>query len=251
MMLKPSLITCMSLALFLCALPVRATEIQETMVASLQQIPLPKSDISREKAFVHKTIKPENPGKKTFILMHGSGGDETTLVSLAEKIAPDATLIGIRGRIIQDGTKRWYARLSPTEFDQQDVRAEAAALVSFLKEMAQTQQIDLKAVTFLGYSNGANLIAALTQLYPGFIHEAVLLRPMPVLSELPKVDLSQTRLLTIAGENDKLYFPFASKLEALLRSCGAIVDAKTINSDHGIVDEDARIAAEWLNRTIK
>lgn len=248
MMLKPSFMTCMFLAVFLCSVPAYA---QETVVASLQRDALPASGISRADGFVYKTIKPENPGKKTFILMHGSGGDESTLVSLAEKIAPDATLIGVRGRIIQDGTKRWYTRISPTEFDQQDVRAEAAAFVAFLREMAQKQQIDLKAVTFLGYSNGANLIAALTQLYPGFIHEAVLLRPMPVLSELPKVDLSQTRLLTIAGENDKLYFPFASKLEALLRSCGAVVDAKIINSDHGIGDEDARIASEWLNQAIK
>ncbi len=206
---------------------------------------------NRQTVFIHRTFTPERPSGRTIIMLHGSGGDETTLAKLAAAIAPDATLIGIRGRIVQDGVKRWYKRITPTEFDQQDVRSEAAAFVEFLQAMARDQKLDLASTTFLGYSNGANLIAAMTQLHPGIVRTAVLLRAMPVLNDadMPSVDLSQTRVLTISGENDKLYYPFAPKLAERLRLCGANVDARVIDSGHGIGDEDARIVAEWLGAT--
>lgn len=220
----------------------------ESAVAAtaLRQAALAVDTVTREAGFVHRLFRPEKPSGRTIIMLHGSGGDETTLARLAASIAPDATLIGIRGRVVQNGIKRWYKRITATEFDQQDVRSEADAFVAFLKGIATEQGIDLASVTFLGYSNGANLIAALTQLHPGLVRRAVLLRPMPVLSEAAKVDLSQTRFLTIAGENDKLYFPYAPKLTERLRDCGASVEARVIHSGHGIGEEDIRIAAEWL-----
>ncbi len=221
--------------------PVSATE-------PVQHAALVESAVLREPAFAYRVVKPEQPDGRVMVLMHGSGGDETTLMSLAAKIAPGATLIGIRGRIVQDGVKRWYRRITATEFDQKDVRSEADALVAFLKATAADLKLDINAATFLGYSNGANLIAAVTQLHPGLVKKAVLLRAMPVLGEAPKVDLSSTKVLTIAGANDQLYFPYAPKLEQLLRSCGASVDYQVIPAGHDIGDADAQIAADWLAR---
>ncbi len=206
---------------------------------------------TREANFAYRVVTPERPNGGVMVLMHGSGGDESTLVALASRIAPDATLIGVRGRVVQEGVKRWYRRVSPTEFDQQDVRAEAGAFVDFIRNTAAELKLDLSNVTFLGYSNGANLIAALTQLHPGLVRKAVLLRPMPVLSEAPAVDLSGTSILTIAGEHDRLYFPFAPRLEAMFRNCGARIDARVIASGHDLGEDDVRIAAEWLGSLAK
>jgi phospholipase/carboxylesterase len=221
--------------------PVSATE-------PVQHAALVESAVLREPAFAYRVVQPEKPDGRVLVLMHGSGGDETTLMSLAAKIAPGATLIGVRGRIVQDGVKRWYRRITATEFDQNDVRSEADALVEFLKTTATDLKLDMNAATFLGYSNGANLIAALTQLHPGLVKKAVLLRAMPVLAETPSVDLSTTKVLAIAGANDQLYFPYASRLEQLLRTNGASVDYQVIPAGHDIGDTDARIAAEWLAR---
>lgn len=231
-------------------LPAHASEGTVT-TAMLQQAAAPVDEVTREPGFVHRVFRPDKPSDRTIIMLHGSGGDETTLASLASSIAPDATLIGVRGRIVQDGVKRWYKRISPTQFDQQDVRKEAAAFVEFLQKIAREQKLDLSKATFLGYSNGANLIAALTQLHPGIVRNAVLLRPMPVLAEAPEADLSDSRFLTIAGEDDRLYYPFAPALESRLRSCGASVDARVIHSGHAIGEEDARIVAEWLGSASK
>src|SRR5690606_2197403 len=142
---------------------------------------------------------------------------EKTLIDLARRIAPDATLLGVRGRIVQDGINRWYRRLTPTRFDQADIRREVRAFSDFLADTARKNSIDLERAIFLGYSNGANLIGALSMLHPGLVHKAVLLRAMPVLDEIPKADLSTLDVLTIAGKGDATYSPFAAALTDLLR----------------------------------
>lgn len=219
---------------------------QEPVVqAAVQTIP-PSGDLVYAKGFVHRLYKPENAGSRVFVLLHGSGGNETTLVDIARRIDPTATLVGIRGRLVQNGVTRWYRRVTPTEFDQADVRAEASAVVDFLKGLADENGFDAANVTFLGYSNGANLIAALSVLHPGVVRKAVLLRAMPVLADAPTADLSRTRFLTISGENDKLYFPYASKLASLLSDRGATVESRVVHAGHGIGEEDATIAAKWL-----
>lgn len=250
MLSRPSYALAMLLAVTGSAVAVPSSDVPIS-TAMLRNAAVAVDSITRETGFIHKLFRPEKPSGRTIIMMHGSGGDETTLAALAAAIAPDATLIGIRGRIVQDGVKRWYKRITATEFDQQDVRTEADALVTFLQGLAKENSFDLSNVTFLGYSNGANLIAALTQLHPGLIRNAVLLRAMPVLTDMPTVDLSKTRVLTISGEKDKLYFPYAPKLADRLRNCGANVEARIIKSDHGIGDEDARIVAEWLGSASK
>ncbi len=242
----------LSLALFslILSLPAHASDAIPAS-ALVQHASLPVSAVTREPRFAYRIVRPDAPDGRVLFLMHGSGGDESTLISLASRIAPNATLIGVRGRVVQDGIKRWYRRVTATEFDQQDVRAEAAAFVDFLAETAGDLRLDLSSVTFLGYSNGANLIAAVSQLHPGLVRKAVLLRPMSVLKESPKADLSGARFLTIVGQDDSLYFPLAQDLETLLRSCGASVDQKIIAAGHDLGEDDIRIAAEWLGNTPK
>lgn len=205
-------------------------------------------EIVREARFVHKLYPSPSGARRTIVLLHGSGGDETTLVSLAREIDPEANLLGIRGRVVQNGVKRWYKRLTATEFDQQDVRDEALAFVAFLAEASAEYDIELARVTFLGYSNGANLVAALSLLHPQLVRQAVLLRPMPVLKQAPQPDLATTRILTIVGRKDSTYAPFAPELENQLKMRGAHVEAHMIDMGHLIGEEDARIAREWLAR---
>lgn len=193
--------------------------------------------------------RPENASAETLVLLHGSGGDETTLMSLASRIAPRAVLVGVRGRVVQDGKKRWYRRLTPTSFDQRDIRSEAAAFASFLADAVKKKVLNLDHTVFLGYSNGANLLAALSLLHPGLIERAVLLRPMPVLDAVPDVSLSGTRFLVVAGASDTTYAPFAPALEATLKGHGAHLDARTIKAGHGLGDEDVKIVSEWLGRS--
>jgi phospholipase/carboxylesterase len=209
-------------------------------------IPVRAGPVIRAQHFVYRLSRPEMSSGETIVLLHGSGGDEASLFKLASRIAPGATYLGVRGRVVQKGVKRWYARLSPTEFDQSDIRKEARAFVEFLKARMAADKLDLGQTVFIGYSNGANLIAAVTLLYPDLIHRAVLLRAMPVLDTAPATDLQRSRFLTVAGKLDKIYAPFAPALESLLRDHGAIVDSRMVASGHLLGEEDVKVVSDWL-----
>jgi len=190
--------------------------------------------------------KPENLRSSAMILLHGSGVDETTLTPLGAEIAPDAALIAVRGRVPQEGGWRWFERITPTRFGQASIKTEANAFAQFLKRLVEAQGLDLSRTVFLGYSNGANLVTSVMLLHPGLIGQAVLLRTMPVLDEVPATDLSGTRVLVIKGRADVTYSPFAPALVRLLRSHGARVTARTVPAGHEFGADDARLAREWL-----
>ncbi|WLT76892.1 alpha/beta hydrolase [Brucella abortus] len=159
----------------------------------------PEQNFSRSKQFIYRFYKPENASNELIVLLHGSGGNETSLVPLATKIWPRATLLGIRGRVMQDGDTRWYRRITPVKFDQKDVKLEANTFVTFLTRLADNKDLDLAHATFVGYSNGANLLAATMLLHPDLVKRAVLMRSMPVLDDAPVANLGKAHVLTIAG----------------------------------------------------
>lgn len=204
---------------------------------------------SRHKKFFHQFYYPkDNKGQLNalVILLHESGGNEKSLVPLARKIWPDATLLGIRGRVVQDGGTRWYKRITAVKFDQDDVKFEADAFSRFLGKLSEQKSLDLSKAVFVGYSNGANLLAASMMMHPDMVKQAVLMRSMPVLDQMPKADLSKTRVLTITGDKDKLYAPFASELSAALKMRGAMLDAKIIDAGHMLNETDAGIIKKWI-----
>lgn len=238
---------CPDAALQKAKIPAGQPVLQENGAAATQGVAtLNPPPIIRAQHFVYRILRPEAPSGETIILMHGSGGDEASLFKLASRVAPHAVLLGIRGRIVQKGRNRWYARLTPTTFDQADIRKEAKAFVLFLKERMAADKLDLDHTVFIGYSNGANLIAAVTLLYPDLIRRAVLLRAMPVLDTAPEANLKGRHFLVVPGKIDQMYGPFAPALEALLRDHGASVDARMVAGDHYLGDEDVKVVSDWL-----
>lgn len=202
--------------------------------------------LRRDLAFSYRLYEPADPSGECLFLLHGSGVDETTLVALGRRIAPGAVLLAIRGRIAQEDGFRWFTRITPTRFDQDSIRKEADAFAVFVAEAAKRHGLDPARIIFLGYSNGANLISSVMLLHPGLIDRAALLRPMPVLDEVPRADLSGARVLIVAGATDLTYAPFAPALTELLSRHGATVDARTVACGHEIGDRDAEIVRQWL-----
>lgn len=199
------------------------------------------------RSFFYEVHRSEKPNGGTIVLLHGSGGDERSLVGLARKAAPDATLIAVRGRIVQDGKTRWYRRLTPVRFDQDDIRREADAFVRFARALGEEMALDPSRFTYLGYSNGANLIGAVSLLHPGLIRKAVLLRPMPVLDQPPQAALDRASYLLVSGKTDKLYAPFAPELHSILKQSGALIDRVDLDAGHLVGDADSKVIASWLN----
>lgn len=216
----------------------------------LPQFGLPDGDrfIYRDLIYKHRVFTPDAPDGTTILTLHGTGGDEADLMPLAHKAAPNATLMGLRGRSTESGTLRWFRGFGPGIYDQKDVRFEAGAFAAFIGEIESAYGLTKDKTVGLGYSNGANFLAASMLLHPGLVKRAVLLRPAMVLNEVPEVDLTGTRVLIVVGEKDA-FRGEGEKLAQALMAAGAEVTTDTIADGHALTDADAEIVRMWLEES--
>ncbi len=203
----------------------------------------------RDLPFVHRFHHPADPDGSVIVLLHGSGGTEADLMPFAHRLNPRATLLGLRGRSTEEGVARWFRRLAPDRFDQDDIRAEAGALAAFLVGAVRGYGLDAARLACLGYSNGANFLAATMALHPGTITSAILLRAMPVLAALPATDLAGARVLMLNGADDPTTND-APQLETWLRASGAEVEARVLAAGHALAQADDEAARRWLGATL-
>ncbi|MCS6965083.1 alpha/beta hydrolase [Thermoflexus sp.] len=197
--------------------------------------------------FVHRYEPGEDP--ETLLLLHGTGGDETDLLPLGRHLAPRAGRLAPRGRVLENGMPRFFRRLAPGIFDEADLRRQVADLVRFLGAAAKRYGFDPARVWAVGYSNGANMAAALLLLYPEALRGAVLLRPVLPLRPKAEPDLRGRAVLILAGERD----PWAPReqVEALawvLEAAGASVTLRWHPDGHAMASEEIAIARDWLQR---
>ncbi|KAA3514661.1 VOC family protein [Agrobacterium rosae] len=221
---------------------------EEDVRVALPQFSLPGEErvIYRDLPFVHRFYTPKEPDGSTIILLHGSGGSETSLMALAHTANPHATLLGVRGRSTEEGIARWFRRFADSTFDQKDIVSEAEAFAVFMERAMQAYGIDKSKLSFIGHSNGANFLAAFFALHPQFAADALLLRPMPVLDHWPETDLSATRLTLAAGETDR----YRDKVEALkqhLIGAGAEAEVALVPHGHELGLDDVELAKRWAN----
>jgi len=195
-------------------------------------------------SFVHRFEQ----GKSTeppLLLLHGTGGDENDLVPLGQMIAPDATLISPRGKVLENGMPRFFRRLVDGVFDEDDVRRRAADLADFIA--AARAHYRLAAPIALGYSNGANTAAAVLLLRPEALAGAILLRATLPLSETAPVDLAGKPVLILSGAMDPMMSPDrAARLASVLQGCGGAVEHRTLPSGHELSQTDVTLAKAWL-----
>ncbi len=232
-------------------LPPREAGRGDDLRAMLPQFALPGEERlpARDLSFIHRFNQPVNPDGTTVVLLHGTGGNEADLMPIARRIAPRAALLGVRGRATEEGTNRWFRRIDATTFDQSDIRSEAAAFRAFVEDAMSGYGLDADRLAFLGYSNGANLLAAVMQLHPGLVRCAVLLRAVQVLEDPPAADLTGTAALLLDGRDDALTRDLPSPAVAL-RAGGALVEAREVAADHALTAADVSEAAGWLERNL-
>lgn len=219
---------------------------EEAVKLQLPEIALPGEPRDRpaDLAFVHRLKRPENDDGSTIVLLHGTGGNETDLMPLAHAAAPRAILLGFRGRSTEAGSLRWFRRLADGAFDTADIAAEAEAFAATLGEALAFYRLDPARTMLIGYSNGANFMAATMMLQPAVISKAVLIRPVQVLDAPPAADLAGTDILVLTGASDP-YLAEADGLVRQLRERGAAIDLQELDAGHPTVDADIAAIRAW------
>jgi predicted esterase len=99
----------------------------------------------------------------------------------------------------------------------------------------------------VGFSNGANIAAALLLLYPGTLSAGLLLRPMVPLVPDPLPVLNDVRVLIAAGRHDPIVSPEQSQdLADLLAQAGAEVAIHWSNAGHNLTPDDLQAGERWM-----
>ena len=196
-------------------------------------------------SYIHRFEKGAEPDARPLLLLHGTGGDENDLVPLGRMIAPTAPLLSPRGNVLENGMPRFFRRLAEGVFDEDDVRSRARQLADFVEEARVHYCIS--APIALGYSNGANIAAAILFMRPEVLAGAILLRAMTPLSHVPPVDLTSKPILIASGRTDPIIPPDnAARLASLFQQYGAIVEHRTLPVGHELSQADVALARTWL-----
>jgi phospholipase/carboxylesterase len=196
-------------------------------------------------SFTHRFVPGTDPTRPPILLLHGTGGDEDDLIPLGQAVSPGSALLSPRGKVLEGGMPRFFRRFAEGVFDEADVRARAAELAAFVAQAREAYGV--AAPIAVGYSNGANIAAAVMLLHPQALAGAALLRGMEVLSDPPVPDLRGRRTLLVSGASDPI-IPAASaaSLKAALEKAGAAVDHRVLRAGHGLTQEDVSAVAGWL-----
>jgi phospholipase/carboxylesterase len=192
-------------------------------------------------AYIHRFEPGADRSRPPVLVLHGTGGDETDMLPLGREIAPGAALLSPRGNVLEGDMPRFFRRFREGLFDEDDVRRRAGELADFVTEARRAY--GLAQPLALGYSNGANIAAAVLLLHPKALAGAILLRAMAPLAEPPRPDLSGTPVLILSGSDDPIAKPStAERLAEALAAAGARVESAVLPAGHGLTQADVRRA---------
>ena len=195
--------------------------------------------------FIHRFIPATQPGKPPLLLLHGTGGDENDLVPLAAQLSPGSALLSPRGKVTENGMPRFFRRLAEGVFDLADLKVRTAELADFIAAARKIYDID--APVAVGFSNGANIAAALLLTRPQLLHGAVLLRAMLPFELEPLPDLAGKPVLLLSGSNDTMISAAGrERLAAVLQAAGADLVYKVLPTGHNLTQNDLNLAAQLL-----
>lgn len=185
----------------------------------------------------------------TLLLLHGTGGTEHDLLPLAERVDPSASVLSVRGNVLENGMPRFFRRLAEGVFDEEDLVFRTRELHDFIGTAAEQYGFDRDRVVAIGYSNGANIAASLLFHLPGSLDGAILHHPIVPRRGLALPDLTGRRVFIGAGRNDPICrSEETDELSNLLTGAGAEVDIHWEHAGHRLTATEVEAAAAWYRQ---
>lgn len=200
-----------------------------------------------ELGFVHQFVPGSRPRAVPLLLLHGTGGDEHDLLSMGRALAPEAPLLSPRGQVLENGMPRFFRRFAEGVFDTEDLKFRAGQLADFVARARVAYDLGDVPPLAVGFSNGANIAAALLLLHPTTLSGGILLRAMVPLIPDRVPRLHHVRVLIAAGRRDPIATPGqAQALADLLAQAEADVSLHWSEAGHNLTREDLEACERWM-----
>lgn len=185
-------------------------------------------------------------GQPLFLTFHGTGGSETQFHGFAESLMPGAHVTSPRGDVSEFGALRYFKRTGEGVYDMDDLAVRTAAMADFIRRERAAAGAD--RVIGLGYSNGANILAAVALAQPELVDELILMHPLIPWSPDPQSGLKDRKVLITAGERDPICpAPLTRGLESYLKDQGAKVTTHWHSGGHEIGDSEIGAIQDFLS----
>ncbi|MGX6977992.1 alpha/beta hydrolase [Vagococcus elongatus] len=181
-----------------------------------------------------------------FVLFHGTGGNEYSLLFLTGELNPHASIISFLGENGKGKDRRFFA---PLENQQLDVADFQNAVSAFLEEWDRLSlRSTYSKIIFIGYSNGANFIQGILQERPDIADETLLLHPQEFKLTFSK-KAEKNQLVITTGANDTLSIP-GNILQLKNRLNDSFPEVSFIITDggHEMIDEEVSQIKTWYQR---
>ncbi|EOI01805.1 phospholipase/carboxylesterase [Enterococcus moraviensis ATCC BAA-383] len=188
------------------------------------------------------------PQGKKLLLLHGTGGDETSLLDIARFLDEEATLLSFRGTVQESGMNRFFKRNGLNQFDLVSLEEESDRLIQMITTVSEEKSIPIEEWVIVGYSNGANIAAHLLLERHFAIKQAILLHPMSLGVDTQEFPLSDKAVWLSVSENDPIVSREASnQLIEQLKNRHVSVTISATNSGHQITMDEINQAKKWLS----
>ena len=193
----------------------------------------------------HHVAKAPAAGAPLVFAFHGTGGDEHQFTGLIGQVLPEAGIVSPRGDVSEYGANRFFRRKAEGVYDMDDLDARSRKMAGFIG--AHREAHPAAPAYGLGYSNGANILAAVLFEAPELIDRAVLMHPLIPWTPAPNPALKGRKILITAGRRDPICPPEATRrLADWFRAQGADVETLWHPGGHEIAPEEITAAARFL-----
>jgi phospholipase/carboxylesterase len=194
----------------------------------------------------HFIERPAPPGAPLFLVLHGTGGDETQFFDLAQELAPGSHIIAPRGDVSEHGALRFFKRQAEGVYDMDDLAKRTQKMADFIRE--RRTSLSSPRVLALGYSNGANILAAVMLRAPELVDDAALLHPLIPWTPEPQPGLARRRLLITAGRRDPICPPALTQaLADYMTAQGARTELAWHDGGHELRPSEIEAAQRFLH----
>jgi phospholipase/carboxylesterase len=186
-------------------------------------------------------------GETLAFTFHGTGGDENQFHGFAEQLLPGASVVSPRGDVSEMGALRYFRRTGEGVYDMGDLARRTEAMAAFVN--AEKTRVGATRTIGLGYSNGANILAAVAFRYPDLVDELILLHPLIPFDPAAQPGLKGRRVLITAGQRDPICpAPLTERLAKWFEAQGADVALTWHPGGHEIAEAEVAAIQRFLSR---